>query len=1207
MSEGTLTVKIKSFFYYPHNTSFVLCKISCLVLLILGTTISSFATDLTACIGDAAITLNAGDTNEYVDAQWSPNTGLSSSTINNPTLTIPSTAGEYTYTFTGKTVSANKIINGDFESGNTGFTSDYNNASSIEPEGTYAVTNNVHSVHSNSICTQDHTTGTGKMMAVNGSSTANMKVWEQLGIPVTPNTNYIFYAWVMKWDNNSTSSLAQLQFSINGDIQYGTYEPQGGSCNWTQIYTVWNSGSNTSVTIKLVNQQTAAFGNDFAVDDIYFAEVTEVTKSFRVQVKDCTNPLNLSISGIKNTVCNGAATSTCTGTATVNVSGGTEPYTYLWDDPSAQNTATATKLCAGKYTVTVTDATSQKDTISYTVNNDIKTETITDKVRKGKPYNNHNFNLPIQEQEGIFTHTKKTTSCFGCDSLVTLQLSVVGGGSDLVASIDGTTNTVCNGTVTPTECQYNGPTILINEVMINPTVGNGAIYSSTSEGGEWIELYNPHKCDSIDISGYLLGNYTTNGAAGYTLPDKTVVPPLGFCIVRGPAAPSVAANLLVANGGNTVEVVVNDAGSLCVVGGDRYWLPNPGGWFAFYDREGNPQDAILWGSDTESYLDGQPCVPSGSFVADSYNTIPTSKKTRIYDTEIITNTDIEKSIRRVPDGGNWAVNEFATTVTYGTCNSTCATPYLGSSNSTCTGTATVTVSGGTEPYTYLWDDPSKQTTATATGLCAGTYTVIVTDGLSQKDTLSYTVANYVPEVSHENIVVCPEAIPVDLTTIGKGKPVGGSYSGIGISNDTLTTYDAVTKICNATYTYEENGCQNSANFEIQIEEVQDTVINATICQGTGYSDNGFSIPIQTVAQTITVEKDTANTIGCTYKMTLELQVAPTYLITETPVSICQGNTYNFRGKTLSNSGLYADTLQTKLGCDSIYQLQLTVYPTYHDTLNVTICEGETYSFKGLNLDQIGIYTDSLTTVHSCDSLVILNLDVISFANAVISDTVSICQGEKTTIEVSGYPDNSTVQWSNGSSYARQKVSPQTTTTYTATISKLQCQKVLTTEVIVNPTPQITGYNLVDETTGDIQLIFSEGTPPYSFTLDGTEGSTSGLFPAVTLGYHTAVITDENSCSGKYVFYRDITLIPDKYFSPNGDGVHDTWKIQSINLVPAHVYIYDRFSKLLAKYEDNFEEWDGTYLGNQLPSTDYWYLIKTIYTNQSYTGHFTLRR
>lgn len=58
---------------------------------------------------------------------------------------------------------------------------------------------------------------------------------------------------------------------------------------------------------------------------------------------------------------------------------------------------------------------------------------------------------------------------------------------------------------------------------------------------------------------------------------------------------------------------------------------------------------------------------------------------------------------------------------------------------TCTGTATATVSGGGSSFTYLWDDPSQQTTATATGLCPGTYTCIVTNEIGCSDTVSVTV------------------------------------------------------------------------------------------------------------------------------------------------------------------------------------------------------------------------------------------------------------------------------------------------------------------------------------------------------------------------------------------------------------------------------------------------------------------------------------
>jgi hypothetical protein len=65
------------------------------------------------------------------------------------------------------------------------------------------------------------------------------------------------------------------------------------------------------------------------------------------------------------------------------------------------------------------------------------------------------------------------------------------GQSQLTATTSTQVNTNCNGT----DCNYSGPTILINELMISPTVNDGSISGAggVSEGrGEWIELYNPN-------------------------------------------------------------------------------------------------------------------------------------------------------------------------------------------------------------------------------------------------------------------------------------------------------------------------------------------------------------------------------------------------------------------------------------------------------------------------------------------------------------------------------------------------------------------------------------------------------------------------------------------------------------------------------------------------------------------------------------------
>lgn len=112
------------------------------------------------------------------------------------------------------TSSQNLVVNGDFEAGNTGFTSDYtycNTGNCLQPESFYAVGANPTFFHS-AFVGNDHTTGTGNLMIVNGAGTPNTNVWCQT-ITVTPNTQYLFSTWVSSMVANSP---AILQFSING-------------------------------------------------------------------------------------------------------------------------------------------------------------------------------------------------------------------------------------------------------------------------------------------------------------------------------------------------------------------------------------------------------------------------------------------------------------------------------------------------------------------------------------------------------------------------------------------------------------------------------------------------------------------------------------------------------------------------------------------------------------------------------------------------------------------------------------------------------------------------------------------------------------------------------------------------------------------------------------------------------------------------------
>lgn len=289
--------------------------------------------DVSVCPGQGAFLSASGQL--IFDYQWSPAYGLNQTYGPNP-VAHPMVTTTYTVTVT-TLLDSNLINNGDFENGNTGFSSSYTyNAVSVWNEATYAVNTNPNNVHPNFAGCTDHTTGSGKMMIVNGAGTPNTDVWCQT-IPVIPNTNYAFSTWLTTVVVNSP---AVLQFSINGVILGQPFTAPSTNCTWEQFYEVWNSGSATSAQICIVNQNTATSGNDFALDDISFKRFCLATDSVTVHVY--TVPADA-----------GEDTAVCTGTpATLSASGG---VSFHWNTGHYGNTIQITPLTDTLYIVTVTD------------------------------------------------------------------------------------------------------------------------------------------------------------------------------------------------------------------------------------------------------------------------------------------------------------------------------------------------------------------------------------------------------------------------------------------------------------------------------------------------------------------------------------------------------------------------------------------------------------------------------------------------------------------------------------------------------------------------------------------------------------------------------------------------------------------------------------------------------------------------------------
>jgi len=160
----------------------------------------------------------------------------------------------------------NLISNGDFEQGNRSFLTDFNYSQDLIPEGNYFITENPKTNHSSSAAFGDHTTGSGKMMAINGAPEKNQVVWKQDNISVNANTQYDFAAYLSSW---TPANPADLVFSINGN-EIGRLEAAKVAGKWNGFFATWDSGSARTADISILNKNTVASGNDFALDDLYF-------------------------------------------------------------------------------------------------------------------------------------------------------------------------------------------------------------------------------------------------------------------------------------------------------------------------------------------------------------------------------------------------------------------------------------------------------------------------------------------------------------------------------------------------------------------------------------------------------------------------------------------------------------------------------------------------------------------------------------------------------------------------------------------------------------------------------------------------------------------------------------------------------------------------------------------------------------------------
>ncbi len=218
----------------------------------------------------------------------------------------------------------------------------------------------------------------------------------------------------------------------------------------------------------------------------------------------------------------------------------------------------------------------------------------------------------------------------------------------------------------------------------------------------------------------------------------------------------------------------------------------------------------------------------------------------------------------------------------------------------------------------------------------------------------------------------------------------------------------------------------------------------------------------------------------------------------------------------------------------------------------------------------------------------------------------------------------TFQWSldgtelTGETFSTIDPTPHGGGTYSVVVTDVStstvtaCADTFTTVVIESGIPDNFDVTVTSQSfTGNNMIVaVATGRGTYEYSLDDGPWELFGEFDNVTGGTHTVAVRDVNGCG---LITRDIVVIDyPKFFTPNGDGNNDTWNIKGIFTQPtATIYIFDRYGKLLKQLSPTSRGWDGTYNGNAMPSTDYWFTLEYVeeLTGETKTlsSHFALKR
>ncbi len=553
----------------------------------------------------------------------------------------------------------------------------------------------------------------------------------------------------------------------------------------------------------------------------------------------------------------------CNGTATVNASGASTPYTYQWNDPSSGVTNSVASLCAGSFQVTVTDANGCTEIAGVNVSDGVSmsistsstdancgnaTGTATANPTGGTTPHTYLWDDPGTQTNQVAvglnsgTYNVTITDAAGCTVETDFfSAAVVNSTAGVAASIPSSSN--------PSSCG----------------ISDGTATASASGGSSPYSYNWSNSATSASITGLAGGTYIV------TITDANSCTDTASVTLTGPSAPSVSASGTDPTGCGTTD----GTATANVSGGTSPYS---------YNWSNSATTSTITGLSAGTYIvtitDANTCTANTS-VTLTASSAPSVSTAGIDPT---CNGDNDGTATATGSGGTgsytyaWSTspvqtNAMATGLSAGILYTVTITDGIGCNNSdaiTLTdpaaivlstnsndascgnsdGDVSVTISsGGTAPFSYLWDDPGAQTTSTANNLAAGSFNVIVTDANGCLQNSSANVSNTGAPTANitESTLSCNGDNDGTATISATGGAVPYTYewstspvqtnaiaTGLSGGTYTATITDAVgcITVANATV-YEPAALAVSSNTTIASQGLCDGTATAIATGGTG--------------------------------------------------------------------------------------------------------------------------------------------------------------------------------------------------------------------------------------------------------------------------------------------------------------------------------------------------------------------------------------